>query len=124
MSLSGIMANIAVFFSPSVLSSSSSVIVSDERLSKKSSFFEKMRSRFLELFNHFTQKKLPSASTKIPENIVNEDEKKNEFKRMINANNPVWREKEAQKKVIEQQLQASKDTPQNRDNNDGFEIGD
>lgn len=98
--------------------------VSDERLSKKSSFFEKMRSRFLELFNHFTQKKLPSASTKIPENIVNEDEKKNEFKRMINANNPVWREKEAQKKVIEQQLQASKDTPQNRDNNDGFEIGD
>ena len=33
-SLSGIMANIAVFFSPSVLSSSSSVIVSDERLSR------------------------------------------------------------------------------------------
>ena len=83
-----------------------------------------MRSRFLELFNHFTQKKLPSASTKIPENIVNEDEKKNEFKKIINANNPVWREKETQKKVIEQQLQASKNTPQNRDNNDGFEIGD
>lgn len=98
--------------------------VSDERLSKKSSFFEKMRSRFLKLFNRFTQKKLPSASTKISENIVNEDEKKNEFKRMINANNTIWRTEEAQRKVIEQQLQASKDTSQNRDNNDGFEIGD
>lgn len=54
--------------------------VSDERLSKKSSFFEKMRSRFLELFNHFTQKKLPSASTKIPENIVNEDKKRMNLK--------------------------------------------
>lgn len=57
--------------------------VSNESTSNESSFFEKMRSRFLELFNHFTQKK-----------------------------------------VIEQQLQASKNTPQNRDNNDGFEIGD
>ena len=43
---------------------------------------------------------------------------------MINANNPIWRTEEAQRKVIEQQLQASKDTPQNRDNNDSFEIGD
>lgn len=32
--------------------------------------------------------------------------------------------KKLKKKVIEQQLQASKNTPQNRDNNDGFEIGD
>ena len=97
--------------------------VSNESPSKKNSFFEKMRNRFLKLFNRFTQKKLPSANTKIPENIVNEDEKRMNFKKMINANNPVWGTEKAQRKVIEQQLQAS-NIPQNKDNNDGFEIGD